>query len=202
MTDRTYPSIIDVAALYPHYDELYVTATTDGEHAAHSYHKLGEAVDFGSGNIDKSRRALALRKVTPQQAKDEFARWWKERFTEYTTELIHTYAGDHGGVYVKDGHTVAHGFYGKTTDVAHENHVHVAIKSTPLVFQLLHSTAYKAAWNQKNVADVRGLQAALGVVQDGIVGPKTVAAIMTTQHYYKLTVDGLAGPKTLAALKK
>lgn len=48
--------------------------------------------------------------------------------------------------------------------------------------------------------DVRAMQEVLGVVADGIFGPKTEAAVRAYQDRHGLTVDGLAGPQTLGAM--
>ena len=47
---------------------------------------------------------------------------------------------------------------------------------------------------------VRALQQKLGVVADGVYGPKTRAAVKRFQRAHGLTADGVAGPQTLAAL--
>lgn len=42
-----------------------------------------------------------------------------------------------------------------------------------------------------------GIQRALGVAPDGLLGPKTVAALVSWQRNHGLTPDGVAGPATL-----
>lgn len=51
-------------------------------------------------------------------------------------------------------------------------------------------------------ADVRKLQALLGIAVDGIFGPQTEAAVRRYQKAHKLTVDGVVGPKTWNSLIK
>lgn len=48
--------------------------------------------------------------------------------------------------------------------------------------------------------DVKRLQTALGIVEDGIYGPKTEAAVKEYQKANGLSVDGIAGNQTLGAL--
>jgi len=50
--------------------------------------------------------------------------------------------------------------------------------------------------------DVQGMQYALGVEPDGIVGPKTKAALEAFQAKAGLVIDGIYGPLTRAALEK
>jgi hypothetical protein len=49
--------------------------------------------------------------------------------------------------------------------------------------------------------NIKEIQKALGVVADGIKGPKTVAAIKKFQKDHGLVVDGIVGPKTLSFLQ-
>lgn len=49
-------------------------------------------------------------------------------------------------------------------------------------------------------ADVKTLQTLLGVVSDGIFGPKTKTAVTTFQKANNLSVDGIVGSKTWAVL--
>ncbi|HSD77044.1 MAG TPA: peptidoglycan-binding protein [Solirubrobacteraceae bacterium] len=46
----------------------------------------------------------------------------------------------------------------------------------------------------------RAMQRALGVAADGVVGPRTIAAVRAFQAAHGLTVDGVPGPATLRAL--
>jgi len=189
MTDKTYPTIILIANLYEHYDLQYVTATTGGGHATHSYHYLGQAVDFGAGVSNPAEVKAAG--FTPQGARDDFAKWWYQE-SKYLTELIHTKAGG-GGWYVKNGNRVPKGYYGTRTELAHKNHNHVAISTlkmakallTVRVQQLLHVTV-DGVYGPKTVAAVKIFQAKHGLVHDGVVGPKTVAALRAAQGWKKV----------------
>jgi Putative peptidoglycan binding domain len=49
--------------------------------------------------------------------------------------------------------------------------------------------------------EVRDLQRRLGLVADGLFGPRTSAAVVGFQAEHGLTVDGIVGPKTWAALE-
>lgn len=50
--------------------------------------------------------------------------------------------------------------------------------------------------------NIKEIQQALGVVADGIKGPRTNAAIRKFQKDHGLVVDGIVGPKTLAFLQE
>ncbi|MDE2099173.1 MAG: peptidoglycan-binding protein [Patescibacteria group bacterium] len=59
-----------------------------------------------------------------------------------------------------------------------------------------------------DLGSVSGIQKALNrlgaqplLKEDGVVGPKTKAAVMAFQGQHALKVDGIVGPNTLAALK-
>ena len=56
------------------------------------------------------------------------------------------------------------------------------------------------AGDSRGGPDVAAMQRALGVAADGVVGPRTVAAVRRFQRRHGLVVDGIAGPATLAAL--
>lgn len=49
--------------------------------------------------------------------------------------------------------------------------------------------------------DVKALQAAIGVPQDGIFGPQTAAALKQFQQSRGLSADGIAGPQTWGAIQ-
>jgi peptidoglycan hydrolase-like protein with peptidoglycan-binding domain len=51
-------------------------------------------------------------------------------------------------------------------------------------------------------ADVKEIQKAVGVPQDGIFGPKTESAVKAFQKKHGLTADGIVGPKTWAEIHK
>lgn len=48
--------------------------------------------------------------------------------------------------------------------------------------------------------DVAAMQRALGVPADGVIGPRTTAAVRRFQQRHGLVVDGVVGPATLAKL--
>ncbi|MGH3736331.1 MAG: LysM peptidoglycan-binding domain-containing protein [Micromonosporaceae bacterium] len=80
------------------------------------YHKAGLAVDFAVATTKSGHRAMR-----------DFARWWY-RHPEFLLELIHTTPfNDDNGFYIKDGKRRGEGFYGRATNLAHLNHVHVAM---------------------------------------------------------------------------
>lgn len=90
-----------------------VSATTNGQHAAGSYHYKGEAVDFtGTKPSVDSSQLLAINQ------------WWAKNYGQELVELI--YAGP-GGTNIKNGKIVnGMSFYGAATMAEHHNHVHVA----------------------------------------------------------------------------
>jgi len=182
MTDRTYPTIILIAGLFRLQNLLYVTSTTGGNHASGSYHYKGEAVDFGSG-VENAAEVKA-NKTTRWSVMNQQAAWWYEQ-PKWITELVHTAPGDTSGWYIKYGVKRAHGFYGKVTDVAHENHVHVAIATQVAADHLL----------------TLRVQQLLHITADGINGPQTQAAIKIFQAHNGLTHDGVVGPQTVKALR-
>lgn len=50
--------------------------------------------------------------------------------------------------------------------------------------------------------EVKRLQAALGIVPDGIFGPRTLAAVTTFQRRHDLAPDGICGPRTWEVLTR
>lgn len=80
--------------------------------------------------------------------------------------------------------------------------------SLALVVALLFTAGVELASGQKSGMrsasqggpDVAAMQRALGVTADGVVGPRTIAAVRRFQKRRGLAVDGIAGPVTLAAL--
>lgn len=98
-----------------------ITSTTDGHHAAGSYHYKGQAIDVA----DKagSRDTPGLLAINRYLAKN---------YGKELAELI--YAGP-GGINIKDGKVVSGiGFYGPQTMAGHHDHVHVA--ATPASLHL------------------------------------------------------------------
>lgn len=49
-------------------------------------------------------------------------------------------------------------------------------------------------------ADIRHVQAKMGIHQDGVYGPNTAALVKTFQHQHGLTPDGVVGEKTAEAI--
>jgi hypothetical protein len=91
------------AAVLNAHPHLYITATTNGDHAAGSYHYLARAVDFGSNyaNNGPEKKAYA---------------WLKRIYGYAWAELFGP-----GNWYVKDGQIAAGQFPG------HTDHVHIAV---------------------------------------------------------------------------
>lgn len=90
---------------------MYVTATTGGHHAVHSYHFLGRAYDLGADS---------------QDAKDDCGQWCNEHVASSLTEGIHNGA-THGDLSVENGQRVAPSFWGAETWAGHVDHVHIAV---------------------------------------------------------------------------
>lgn len=90
---------------------MYVTATTGGHHAAHSYHFLGRAYDLGADS---------------QDAKDGCGQWCNEHVASSLTEGIHN-GVSHGDLSVENGQRVPSSFWGSVTWAGHVDHVHVAV---------------------------------------------------------------------------
>lgn len=192
---RTWPILEQILSYFPNRSHVYVTATTGGTHATNSYHYRGEAIDVGSGS---------------QSYKDQLAAWLYPYYG-YITELIHSKAGNHTGWYVKNGRKVSHGYYGSTTTAAHVNHVHFAIASVASANKMLavvkknHAATNPSGFpgtlhSGSTGANVKKVQAKVGVTADGSYGPKTVAAVKKYQAAHKLHVDGEVGAQTWAAL--
>lgn len=87
--------------------EMYVTATTGGNHVTHSYHWLGRAFDLGANS---------------QQAKDRCGEWCNEHVASSLTEGIHN-----PNLSVKYGQRVPASYWGPAIWQGHINHVHVAV---------------------------------------------------------------------------
>jgi peptidoglycan hydrolase-like protein with peptidoglycan-binding domain len=62
------------------------------------------------------------------------------------------------------------------------------------------ATAGAAAQPTGSAGGIAAVQQALGIPADGVIGPRTRAAIRRFQRRNGLTVDGVAGPRTRAAL--
>lgn len=51
-----------------------------------------------------------------------------------------------------------------------------------------------------STSQIKAIQQAVGVTQDGVFGPKTQAAVVAYQRNHGLAPDGIVGPKTLASM--
>lgn len=187
----TYPILEQIISYFPNRSHVYVTSTTGGTHATHSYHYRGEAIDVGSAS---------------QVYKDQLAAWLYPHYG-YITELIHSKSGNHTGWYVKNGKKVSHAYYGSATTAAHVNHVHFAIASVASANALLaylrktHSGGFPGTLKRGSTGNaVRQLQTKLGVHVDGSFGPATEAAVKKFQTAHHLHVDGIVGPTTWNAI--
>ncbi len=205
---RTYPILEQILDCFPDRKHVYVTSTTGGTHAKNSYHYRGEAIDVGSGS---------------QSYKDELAEWLAPHHA-HITELIHSEAGDKDGWYVKNGKRVGHGYYGKTTTLAHVNHVHFAIASVSEANALLAAVrtqakvpAYVYPKTKPNFPgvlqqgsagdDVRTLQRRLNIRgyepklrEDGHFGTGTATNVKVFQRFARLPQTGAMDLKTFNAL--
>lgn len=207
----TYPTIEKIATHFKYWPACYVTSTTGGQHAPGSYHYRGEAVDFGCGLGNASQQAALHRfGKTRWEVMDELAAFFYAH-SGHLTELVHTRPGDTSGWYVKNGHKVPHGFYGHATDVAHENHVHVAIATQTAANEVLRSVSGNTIIvpppaSQPSGMTNREIQIALvrdgfKVGVDGVFGPRTKTAVEAFQKEKGLAPDGIVGPLTAAALR-
>lgn len=87
--------------------EMYVTATTGGNHAVNSYHFMGRAYDLGANS---------------QGPKDRCGKWCNDNISSRLTEGIHN-----PNLSVKFGNRVSASFWGSSTWSGHVDHVHVAV---------------------------------------------------------------------------
>lgn len=170
MSVRTYPILEEVVKHFPNWSHMYITATTGGTHATNSYHYRGEAIDVGSGS---------------QVYKDQLAAWLYPHYVNIT-ELLHTKSGDSGGWYIKNYRKVAHGYYGKTLDLQHENHVHLAVATTA------HANALLASVRGTNLHPTLTIGATGAAVK--------LAQTLLNKHGAKLSVDGSFGNSTYRAV--
>jgi peptidoglycan hydrolase-like protein with peptidoglycan-binding domain len=193
---------------YGPHGEIYVTAGTNGRHAAGSYHYKGMAVDFGAYDDTAESRARN------QADLDKLALWLFDNFWDLTLELIHCAPSLPQRTYVKDRKRV-----GPYDAAAHVNHVHWAVsgglmtmieirarqrwapKSTfplpaghyygPVELAFEHSGYVHA--DRPNVSKI---QKEVGATQDGLYGSATSGRVKTWQRAHALTADGLVGPLT------
>jgi hypothetical protein len=86
---------------------MYVTSTTGGKHAEHSYHTLGRAYDLGADS---------------QEVKDACGGWCNQHVAGSLTEGIHN-----SNLSIKKGQHVAPSYWGQAEWQAHRNHVHIAV---------------------------------------------------------------------------
>lgn len=149
---------------------------------------------------------------------------WLAPHHAHITELIHSEAGDKDGWYVKNGKRVGHGYYGKTTTLAHVNHVHFAIASVSEANALLAAVRTQAkvptyvypktkpnfpgVLQQGSAGDdVRTLQRRLNIRgyepklrEDGHFGTGTATNVKVFQRFARLPQTGAMDLKTFNAL--
>lgn len=169
--------------------------TTGGKHAPTSYHYEGTARDYGLYDSDAPAVARALQPVAAQP-------------NSPIAELFFAPLN----IWYKHGHRVPGSSIG-----GHQDHCHVALEigrhlsngSAPPVHHHAGSPGHPAnrptiSWGSSGDA-VKLLQKKLNarghhLVEDGIFGPMTNAAVMAFQRSHGLVVDGIVGPRTWAAL--
>jgi hypothetical protein len=144
-----------VNAILQAFPGLVITATTNGNHVANSYHYLGEAVDLASGDY-----ALM----------DSAAAWIAANLSADLTEGIHNPGSSPTGMLsVENGQAVPSSFWGASTWAGHANHIHVAcagaqsalvLNPTALTVQQTSTAAANAASNVTQTATGLAGQAA------------------------------------------
>lgn len=213
-----------VEKYYPAHTELYVTAGTNGTHAAHSYHYSGQAIDLGS--YDDTRESRAKN----QADMDKAALWIYDNFWDLSLELIHCAPSLPQMTYAKDQRKV--GPYGPAS--AHVNHIHWA--TSIVLMGRIETRAYqrfgphpapvpthpathpfplpaghfyglddRTHWSHSGAvandqAAIRQIQAKLGIITDGRFGGDTYRHVRSYQAAHGLRQDGKVGPATWAHL--
>jgi murein L,D-transpeptidase YcbB/YkuD len=180
------PEVIGVAVL-AHRFGCYVTATTNGVHAINSWHKRGRALDAGA-NSQPPKVALQ-----------------RHLYTHFASELYELF-GPQNGACVKNGVRITLP-EGSALENQHDNHTHVAARSSKRLRALAGAGTYPTLRVGDNGASVRRLQAALGYLhflapgnRTGHFGPRTLAAVKKFQRRYKLKADGVVGTQTWSKL--
>ncbi len=101
------PGIRTVAAIVlARFPGLTITSTTGGNHAEHSFHYLGRAVDIGGS----------------QGEMDRAAQWINRYLWKTLEEGIHN-----PGLSVKSKKRVSSSFWGSETWAGHHDHIHLAV---------------------------------------------------------------------------
>lgn len=178
---------------------------TSGKRGGGPHHSEGRATDWGNDVGDAGSPEL-----------EAWAIYLGDTFGPYSLEVIHTFSGDRGGVYWKNGVQIAS--YGWDTNQAHRNHVHWAITQTGL--DAVAAELPKVHFEPLDVADrmkIGAFQATIGTKPDFIWGPQTWAKAEQIRDYYNghfdrkagvvgklqamfgVTVDNVWGPQTDAA---
>lgn len=101
-----------IAAVENRWPNLYVGATTDGNHVTDSYHWKGMAVDFDAGPPGSPDYAYL----------DKAAAWINSRYGGQLTEGIHN-----PDLSVKFGKPVPDSYWGSDIWAGHLNHIHLAL---------------------------------------------------------------------------
>lgn len=200
---------------YQQAGELYVTAGTNGRHAAGSYHYRGMAVDLGSYDDTAESRAQN------QADMDKLALWIFDNFWDLTLELIHCAPSLPQRTYVKNQRKVA-----PYDAAAHVNHIHWATSaalmdrielraaarwapkaSGSVPFPLPAGHYYGPVFAQfehtgsrvEERPAVKMIQSKVGLTGssvDGLYGSNTAGKVRLWQAERGLVHDGLVGPVT------
>lgn len=101
------PAIARVAeTIMLQFPELQISATTNGDHAANSYHYKGRAVDL----------------FASKSTMDRAAKWIVQNLGSLLTEGIHN-----PGLSIASGKTVPSSYWGSETWAGHADHLHIAV---------------------------------------------------------------------------
>ena len=151
--------------------------TTGGKHVPTSYHYRGTARDYGVHDSDATAVARALKPLACQ-ANSPIA------------ELFFAPLN----VWYKHGYSIP-GFHVG----GHQDHCHVALEVNRHLFSA-RTVHMGSTGPDVRVLQMKLTKAGYHLVPDGVMGPKTVAAIKAFQAKKGLAVDGVVGVKTWAAL--